>query len=68
MTESNWWMIEQENRARLRARLAEADCDRLARQARGPSRPVRAQLASALRAIANRLDASRPIGERRLAA
>ena len=52
----HWWVMNQESREVIRTRLAEAERDRLVRQARGSSPSARARLAGALRAIANRLD------------
>ena len=67
MTEQGWWIFI-ESRAMIEARLAEAERDRLARQATMPTRPIRGRLASALRAAAERLDGEvGSAAERRLA-
>jgi len=60
------WALEEMSRALCAEHLAEAERDRLAFEAAGPRRPVRASVASALRALATRLD-NAPAGERRLA-
>ena len=53
---SEGWLLA-ESGDKLRELLAEAERERLARLAGKPSRPARVVLASALRAIAGRLDA-----------
>jgi hypothetical protein len=67
MPQLYWWILEEENRLMIEARLAEAERDRLAKQAANPARGARALLADALRGIAGYLDGDTPtVGERRL--
>ena len=67
MAQDYWWVIEQQSRTIVAAHLAEAERERLARQAMKPARSARAILADALRAIAGRLDGeTRPAVERQL--
>ena len=63
MTSELWLWTEAEHR--LRRIRQEAERDRLARRLGAPGRPLRATLASTLRALADRLDSSTPMVERR---
>ena len=68
MTQHAWWILETESRVRIGEWLAEAEHDRLVRRVTAPARPVRSRVASALRAVARRLDGEvGATGERRLA-
>ena len=69
MMQHSWWILEAESRALVGGRLAEAEYDRLARSVAAPARSPRRRLASALRAVARRLDGEAgSAGGRRLAA
>jgi hypothetical protein len=69
MSDQYWGILARRSQEIVEARLAEAERDRLVRRALGPSPSARARLASALRAVANRLEGGTlPAAERQLGA
>lgn len=56
MSQQDWWIMAEQSRQIVAERLADAERDRLTRQVDTSPRPLRMAVATALRAVAARLE------------
>jgi hypothetical protein len=56
MSDTHWWLMEEQARTIMSGRLSEAERDRSARQVAPRAKPVRTQVAATLRVVAGWLD------------
>jgi hypothetical protein len=56
MSDTYWWLMEEQARTIMSERLREAERDRSARQVARRAKPVRTQVAATLRVVAGWLD------------